>query len=96
MNTRRSPKWNELRDKFLRRNPACTVCGKKKNLVAHHKKPFHLFPELELDEDNLVTLCESSGMNCHITFGHLGDFKRYNVNVVKDITIWNNKIKKHV
>lgn len=54
----RSPKWDKVRDDFIKLNPCCAVCGSTKNLQVHHKKPFHLFPELELDPNNLVTLCE--------------------------------------
>jgi 5-methylcytosine-specific restriction endonuclease McrA len=44
----------------------------------HHKKPFHLHPELELDPANLVTLCMTSSNECHLRIGHSGDFKAYN------------------
>lgn len=55
---KRSSKWDKVRDDFIKLNPSCAVCGSTKNLQVHHKKPFHLFPELELDVNNLVTLCE--------------------------------------
>lgn len=65
-------------------------------MVAHHIKPFHLFPELELDTENLIPLCESKkyGINCHLFVGHLGNFKRYNEEVVTDAIIWNAKLKR--
>jgi predicted HNH restriction endonuclease len=46
-------------------------------LEVHHVKPFHLFPQLELDPANLMTLCEDGG-NCHFMVGHLKDWRRYN------------------
>ena len=92
--TLRSPKWSEVRNAFLKENPRCAVCGQtaKKHLVVHHKKPYHKFPLLELLKNNLETLCESPGMNCHITFGHLGNFKSYNQFIEEDINIWKQKI----
>jgi hypothetical protein len=62
------------------------VCGRTKNLNAHHKKPFHLFPELELATDNLFPLCETGpgSTNCHCLIGHCGDWTKYNPYVVED------------
>ena len=90
----RSSKWPKVREIHLERFPTCAVCGKKKDVVPHHKKPFHLHPELELDLNNLVSLCESAGMNCHITFGHLGNFQNTNTYVEEDVVIWYNKLHK--
>lgn len=89
---KRSKEWSKVRYAHLKKFPACQVCGKIQNVVPHHIKPFHLFPELELEESNLISLCESSGMNCHITFGHLGNFRKYNNDVLIDVKIWNKKI----
>lgn len=93
-NKRRSGQWPTLRKHFLEKNPKCAVCGGTKNLEAHHIRPFHLHPELELDENNLIALCESNanGINCHLAFGHLGSFKSVNANVVDDAAEWNKKI----
>jgi hypothetical protein len=60
----------------------CACCGSTKKLNVHHKKPFHLFPELELDLNNLITLCMDK--ECHLKIGHGGDFKDYNPNVEED------------
>lgn len=91
----RSSRWPMARAQFLSMpgNKACAICGRDKNLNVHHKKPFHLHPELELDPTNFVTLCESAGMNCHITFGHLGNFKSVNTSIDGDIKIWHEKVK---
>lgn len=81
----RSPKWDKVRDQFLL-GKTCSVCGRVKNLNAHHKKPFHKFPELELDSSNLIALCETGpgSTNCHCLVGHCGDWKAYNPNVDED------------
>ena len=89
----RSSAWSKLRKEWLEENPQCTICLKTKNIIPHHKKPFNKFPLLELEKFNLVSLCESGGMNCHITFGHLSDFKFYNPNIEDDVLIWKEKIK---
>ena len=92
----RSPEWSKVRNQFLRENPYCAVCGGSKNLVAHHIKPFHLFPELELDTENLIPLCEAKkyGVNCHLFVGHLGNFRRFNEHVVADAIAWSAKLKR--
>jgi len=90
----RSSGWSGVRKTHIKQYPKCAVCGVTKKLSVHHKKPFHMHPELELDPKNLVTLCESAGMQCHITFGHLGDYKCVNNSVDKDIKIWNDKVNK--
>jgi len=93
---KRSNKWPAVRKKFLAENPACAVCGATNGKrEVHHIHPFHLHPELELDPTNFITLCENKkdGVNCHLLFGHFGNFKSVNVNVVEDSKIWNKKIK---
>lgn len=87
----RSSDWASLRDEFLKRNPRCVACGRTKNLTVHHKRPFFLFPELELAESNLVVLCEGGPVNCHFVFGHCFlSWKSYNENVEKDINFITN------
>lgn len=93
--SKRSGKWPAVRRAHLLSNPVCVMCGGKKKLEAHHIRPFHLHPELELDPSNLITLCENKadGVNCHLLFGHLGNFKSFNANVEADAKAWNKKIK---
>jgi hypothetical protein len=94
---RRSPKWDKTRDIHITLNPYCIVCGSrvKKYLVVHHVKPFHLWPELELVPENLVTMCESQSHNCHLMFGHFLDFKRsWNPDVIQDATLFRMKLIK--
>jgi hypothetical protein len=51
------------------------------DVQVHHVRPFHLRPELELDPDNLISLCMAEGRHCHLAVGHGGDFKAYNLHV---------------
>jgi 5-methylcytosine-specific restriction protein A len=89
----RSPKWAGVRKQFLKWNPTCAACGSKENLEVHHVKPFHLFPELELAPENLVVLCENGG-NCHLTFGHLKNWKSYNLAVRQHAILYLDLVKK--
>jgi len=86
----RSPKWQTVRKEHLKANSFCIACGREKRLEVHHIKPVHLFPDLELDPSNLVTLCADP---CHILFGHLMDFKSWNTDVVSDSSVYLNKVK---
>ncbi|MDZ4205899.1 MAG: hypothetical protein U1C12_01670 [Patescibacteria group bacterium] len=84
----RSPQWSKVRNEFLRKNPNCAACGKSENLIAHHKLPFFVAPELELREDNLLPLCEGTVVNCHFLFGHCyKQWRCYNRDVEQDILI---------
>ena|SRR5258708_1851176 len=89
----RSNHWPTVRKHFIEKNPCCVVCGGTEKLQVHHRHPFHLHPELELDEANLITLCEAPGRNCHLVFGHLLNFRSFNPNVGADAAAWHDKIK---
>ncbi len=93
--TARSGKWAGVRAAHLKLHPTCALCGGSEALEVHHRKPFHLHPELELDPENLITLCESKrdGVNCHLFCGHLGNFKSLNADVETDAAQWNVKLK---
>lgn len=90
----RSPHWPTVRKQHLENFPTCAVCGGKVKLQVHHRRPFHLHPELELEESNLITLCEAPGRNCHLIFGHLLNFRSFNPDVGVDAPAWNQKIAK--
>lgn len=90
--TKRSLRWPALEKKFKKENPKCAACGSRKKLNVHHKKPFHLYPELELDPTNLITLCMDPTTECHIKLGHGGNFKAYNPTVVEDVAKVNKNI----
>jgi 5-methylcytosine-specific restriction endonuclease McrA len=87
----RSPKWKSVRQQHLKENNKCAACGKTKDLEVHHKIPVHIKPELELDPDNLITLCSNS---CHLLFGHLMDFKSWNPDVANDTKNMATKISR--
>lgn len=91
---KRSGGWSKARKEHLLRYPTCAVCSGTESLEVHHKEPFHINPELELSPSNMITLCESkkNGANCHLLFGHLGDYRCVNKDVVEDSTIWRGKI----
>lgn len=86
----RSPKWETVRNKYVKNNPYCALCGEKSDVEVHHVKPFHKFPEFELDSSNLITLCRPH----HLLAGHLMDWSSYNPNVREDCLIWRDKIRK--
>ena len=91
---KRSSHWPKARKEHLAKNPTCAICGGSKLLEVHHIRPFHLHPDLELDPKNFITLCENGkdGVNCHLLFGHLGNFKSFNVDVKTDAVEWMSKI----
>lgn len=67
----RSPRWRSVRARWLVTSTTCAACGAAVGLEVHHIKPFHQFPELELDRTNLITLCEAPGVKgCHLNLGH--------------------------
>jgi 5-methylcytosine-specific restriction protein A len=87
---KRSPKWTKVRKNHIDNYPNCIACGSDKKQEVHHIKPVHLFPDLELDPSNLVTLCADP---CHLLFGHLMNFKSWNREVIEDCSVYYNKIK---
>lgn len=87
---RRSSSWSKVRKEHLKKQPCCAACGKTDKLEVHHILPVHKYPELELQPDNLITLCADP---CHIMFGHLKYWKSWNVDVVRDCDIYYNKLK---
>ena len=89
----RSPHWPTVRKHFLESHGQCAFCGRKDKMEVHHMKPFHLDKSLELDPNNLITLCENGGDGCHFTFGHLFDWKAYNPEVQAMSVHWQDRIK---
>lgn len=96
LGAQRSGHWAAVRQQHLTMQPTCAVCGGTDKLEVHHIRPFHLHPDLELDPQNLITLCEANhgGVNCHLAFGHLSNFKSWNVSVREDSAHWADKLKK--
>lgn len=61
-------------------NGSCRCCGRRDTLNVHHIKPFHIDESLELEFDNLVTLCREH----HFHIGHKDNWKDSNSNVCGD------------
>lgn len=80
----RSPQWYKVRTEFIKTNNKCVACGMTTNLEVHHMVPVHVAPSLELDPNNLITLCENKSIACHFVIGHSFDWKAYNPNVMED------------
>lgn len=91
---KRSSRWPTVRKNYLKVNSVCAVCGGTDKLEVHHIVPFHTDESLELDPNNLITLCESKsfGVVCHLFVGHLGSYKTINPNVKEDAAIWRHKL----
>jgi hypothetical protein len=75
----RSSEWPTLEKKVREAAGSCAACGTTKDLAVHHIRPFHIFPEDELKEENLICLCQRH----HIELGHLEDWASINPDVVK-------------
>jgi len=66
----------------------------------HHLFPFHYCvilgrPDLELDERNLITLCEDrASPNHHLLIGHLGSFQSANLDATADAARYRNRTEK--
>ena len=88
----RSPKWSQTRKDFLILHDRCEVCGKKRSLLkpleVHHIVPFSQNKFLELDFQNLITLCRDE----HFIFGHLKSWKSWNSTIKEDAREFNLKI----
>ncbi len=93
----RSPEWPKVEEEHRRLQPTCQACkpgaDPHAGLQVHHIFPFHYCialgrPDLELDQRNLITLCENEagqpGENHHLLIGHLDDFQSSNLSVVDD------------
>jgi 5-methylcytosine-specific restriction endonuclease McrA len=83
-----------VRRAHLAKHGECAVCGETREhlLNVHHKKPFHLHPELELEPTNLITLCEEPHKNCHLWVGHLGHWRSWNEHVERDAKVWRERL----
>jgi hypothetical protein len=93
----RSPEWDEVARAHRKREPACVVCGYRgRKIQVHHIKPFHLHPHLELDPDNLITLCEARGKHHHLLLGHLSSWHSYNEHVRVDAKYFRHKSAREI
>ncbi len=93
----RSPEWQAAAAAHLQKEPTCVCCKQGQDggaaVQVHHIFPFHYCialgrPDLELDERNLITLCEKEegrpGEDHHLLVGHLNLVQSTNLNVVTD------------
>ena len=80
----RSPRWRAVRELHLTRQPACFACGTTDDLEVHHICDFSTYPSLELEPDNLLTLCGDKANCCHLYHGHGGNWRGINKAVVFD------------
>ena len=87
----RSGRWPALERKWLGLHPTCAACGNSEQCSVHHKRPFHLHPDLELDPANLITLCERHC--CHLMVGHCGDWHAYNPHVEEDSKVLRRRVE---
>jgi len=72
--------WYDARKKHLEKENKCQWCGGRICLEVHTILPWHLYPERQLDDDNLITLCEEPSKNCHFNHAHRG-WMRYVGNI---------------
>lgn len=75
----RSSAWASFRNKNIKGK--CEICDSRFFLELHHVKPYHLFPELELDPNNVVTACRKH----HFEFCHFFDWKKFNKDIKNHI-----------
>ena len=83
---KRSDKWPTARKYHLLEQPFCKMCGSTTDLQVHHCLPFAHDPTQELVDTNLVTLCETLGIECHLKFGHLGNWKQFDPDILQIAT----------
>jgi 5-methylcytosine-specific restriction protein A len=77
----RSSGWATVRNRHVAVHPRCEACGSVAELNVHHLQPFHEHPELELDPDNLITLCRKH----HFWIGHHGNWSEVNLNCLYEV-----------
>jgi 5-methylcytosine-specific restriction enzyme A len=85
----RSIHWPAVRKAHLEKESVCRGCGSKHDLQVHHLKPFHLRPDLELEEANLATVCRM----CHFVICHLNGWNRENPNADQDLKAHRKKVE---
>jgi len=79
----RGRRWRNARRLHLLRHGTCAACGSSTRLHVHHVLPPAVAPAELYEGGNLVTLCTSYryGVNCHLFFGHCGNWGNYNPHV---------------
>ena len=63
---RGSSTWKHKRAEILKRDhKQCVICGNKSHLQVHHIYSLDVKPCLKLENNNLITLCDSCHHNAH-------------------------------
>ncbi len=76
----RSPKFAKLAKEFIKeKGGKCEATGVSFDLEVHHIKPYHLYPELELEKSNLIVLTHW----IHFFLAHLGRWASWNEKIVE-------------
>lgn len=88
LTTARSGKWEGVRNTYAKAHPTCVFCGGPVENV-HHKIPFWVWPEGELVESNLCSVCRFD----HKEWRHLGNWKSWNTELDRDIAWWRMRIE---
>ena len=88
LTTARSGKWEGVRNTYAKAHPTWVFCGGPVENV-HHIVPFHVWPEGELVESNLCSLCRFD----HYEHGHLLNRKSWNTNLVEDIMRFRREVE---
>ncbi len=94
----RSPDWPKAEEAHRQKEPTCVCCKPGMDSGApvqvHHIFPFHYCialgrPDLELDDRNLITLCDKEegkpSEDHHLLVGHLNLFQSANLKIVLDV-----------
>lgn len=86
----RASQWPALLAQLIAKQPFCGVCGRPQKdvekaggiLTGHHIQPVHVYPDRELDPDNVFIICESRGLrNCHFGWGHFYNWSAWNPDI---------------
>lgn len=87
--SKRDPRWAQFRREIIfQRGYKCEATGKTENIELHHCKPFHKYPELELDPDNVILL----ERGVHFDIAHLCSWRSWNKDIKEDARKLREKI----
>lgn len=89
---RRHPDWQEFSREFRRKNPKCQACGSLAEVEAHHIRPVSYYPDLEMVEANLMSLCRVH----HFTLGHLCDWRAWNPDAIDMVLVYQSFMGRRV
>lgn len=101
----RSSRWPAAEREHKKSWPNCIVCGTTKGIQVHHIFPFHFCvalgrPDLELDQRNLASVCETNAtvreQNHHLLIAHLDNFKSANVGLLRDAKVFHGMTARQI